>query len=634
MMDGMSSAERVKTIGLCMIVKNEAHVILGCLDSVRPLVDYVLIEDTGSTDGTQQIVMDWLSREGLPGEIVEEPWRDFAYNRSHALAKLREVEYIDYSLIIDADDVLVIDTGVDVEDLKKNLAEDSYSIDIRHGPICHQRTQICRNQKPFSFRGVIHEFLVCPSETATAGYLSGISMSIVGGGARGNDAEKYRRDAELIENALSSETDAFLRSRYTFYLAQSYHDCGERQKSLETYLQRAEMGYWNEEVYISLLTAARLKEALNYPFDDIIATYQRATDTVPTRAEAIHGASRYCRILGRNREGYAIGKTGIDLSSPSGLFVERWIYDYGLLDEFAINAYWAGQYAESLSASLRVLGQDKISAADRARIVKNAEFASGQLNERLKLDSAMPDLEWNKLTWSNPRQWEDGGDGWSEGWGGPQPEWYGTIFPRIARWLPVARLLEIAPGAGRWTQFLLGQTSEYYGVDFSETCVEQCRKRFAGFNKARFFQNNGRSLEVIPDDSIDFVFSFDSLVHVELDVIADYCEQIIKKLSHCFGVAFLHHSNALMGVDNVEVLYPQRGRATSVSSAAVREIIERAGGRVLIQEEVNWQSKKRIDCMTTFCRNTCYTHLEYRLIQNDNFMTEMRLIGEAIRHYY
>ena len=89
--------------------------------------------------------------------------------------------------------------------------------------------------------------------------------------------------------------------------------------------------------------------------------------------------------VGRNPEGYAIGKTGIDLSIPSGLFVEGWIYEYGLLDEFAINAYWARQYAELLSASLRVLGQDKISADDRARIVKNAEFASRQLVERPKL---------------------------------------------------------------------------------------------------------------------------------------------------------------------------------------------------------------------------------------------------------
>ncbi len=71
-----------------MIVKNEAHVVLRCLESVRLLIDYVVIEDTGSTDGTQQIIRDWLWRENLRGVVIEEPWRDFAYNRSHALAKL------------------------------------------------------------------------------------------------------------------------------------------------------------------------------------------------------------------------------------------------------------------------------------------------------------------------------------------------------------------------------------------------------------------------------------------------------------------------------------------------------------------------------------------------------------------
>jgi hypothetical protein len=245
----------------------------------------------------------------------------------------------------------------------------------------------------------------------------------------------------------------------------------------------------------------------------------------------------------------------------------------------------------------------------------------------------MPDLEWNRVTWSDPRQWLDGGDSWSEGWGGPRPQWYGAIFPRIARWLPAKRLLEIAPGAGRWTKFLLGHTSEYYGVDSSPICVEQCRKQFCGFNKAHFIQNDGQSLEGIPDNSIDFIFSFDSLVHVELDVVGGYCEQINRKLSHC-GVAFLHHSNALMGVDNVEVLYPQRGRATSVSSAAIKETIEKTGGRVLIQEEVNWQSKKRIDCMTTFCRNGCYVDIQYKLIENDNFMAEMEYIRDSLSHYY
>jgi hypothetical protein len=137
----------------------------------------------------------------------------------------------------------------------------------------------------------------------------------------------------------------------------------------------------------------------------------------------------------------------------------------------------------------------------------------------------------------------------------------------------------------------------------------------------------------IPDDSIDFVFSFDSLVHVELEIVGGYCEQINKKLNDR-GIAFLHHSNALMGVDNTEILYPQRGRATSVSSANIKEIIERSGGRTLIQEEVNWQSKKRIDCFTTFSKNTSYAHLQYKLIENDNFMAETELIRASLSQYY
>lgn len=65
-----------KTIGLCMIVKNELHVIVRCLESVRPFIDYVLIEDTGSTDGTQATIRKWLDQQRLPGEVFDEPWRD------------------------------------------------------------------------------------------------------------------------------------------------------------------------------------------------------------------------------------------------------------------------------------------------------------------------------------------------------------------------------------------------------------------------------------------------------------------------------------------------------------------------------------------------------------------------------
>ncbi len=73
------------SIGLCMIVKNEAHIIHHCLESAMPLLDYALIVDTGSNDGTQQAIRGFLREKNLPGEVVEEPWRDFAHNRGFAL---------------------------------------------------------------------------------------------------------------------------------------------------------------------------------------------------------------------------------------------------------------------------------------------------------------------------------------------------------------------------------------------------------------------------------------------------------------------------------------------------------------------------------------------------------------------
>jgi len=243
----------------------------------------------------------------------------------------------------------------------------------------------------------------------------------------------------------------------------------------------------------------------------------------------------------------------------------------------------------------------------------------------------MPDLEWNRTHWNDEHPWPESGDEWSAGWGGPRAQWFGAIFPRIARWLPATRVLEIAPGFGRWSQFLLRQCDTYYGVDLNPRCVARCRQRFSAYGRAHFLQNDGISLDMIPDGTMDFIFSFDSLVHVELEVLAPYCTQIIRKLAPD-GVAFIHHSNAANGVDpenpNAE------GRGKTVSSQAVRELIDGSGGYVLIQEEVNWASTARTDCMTTFARTAAFPHVGYKRIENNHFMTEMTLIKAAQSHYY
>jgi GR25 family glycosyltransferase involved in LPS biosynthesis/glycosyltransferase involved in cell wall biosynthesis len=370
----------MKTIGLCMIVKDEAHVILRCLESVRPLVDYVLVVDTGSTDGTQQIVWDYLLRENLAGGVVEDPWQNFAYNRTFALHELRKAPEVDYALIIDADDQLEMDEGFDPKPFKAGMDGDLYDIEVSHGTMTHFRPQLFRNDMPFSFKGVVHEYLEAPPGEVSRSRATGFRVKISGGGARSRNTRKFEDDAALLERTLATETDPFLISRYTFYLAQSYRDAGDKEKALENYLKRAELGYWAEEIYISLLEAGHLMAALGRPFDEVAATFLRAADTVPTRAEALHAASRYCRDQGKNTQGYEIARRGIDLPQPTGaLFAQPWVYDYGLLDEYAINAYWAGAYRDSLDASLRLLASDKLPQSMHARVVANARFAADKL---------------------------------------------------------------------------------------------------------------------------------------------------------------------------------------------------------------------------------------------------------------
>jgi ubiquinone/menaquinone biosynthesis C-methylase UbiE len=138
--------------------------------------------------------------------------------------------------------------------------------------------------------------------------------------------------------------------------------------------------------------------------------------------------------------------------------------------------------------------------------------------------------------------WEEPGEKWSEPWGTSAARWYGAIFPRIHHCLPTNTILEIAPGFGRWTHYLKDYCEHLCVVDRAERQIEACRQRFAGDSRLSYHVNDGRSLKMIPDGSIDFIFSFDSLVHVRREIIETYVRQFAAKLKRD-GMGFIHHSN-------------------------------------------------------------------------------------------
>jgi SAM-dependent methyltransferase len=214
----------------------------------------------------------------------------------------------------------------------------------------------------------------------------------------------------------------------------------------------------------------------------------------------------------------------------------------------------------------------------------------------------MPSLEENKKRWDGGYDWSDAGDEWSAAWGGADWQWSVTLWPRIRSYLPVRRILEIAPGYGRWTQYLVDECEELVGVDLSASCVEGCRARFANDTRLSFLQNDGYSLQGVIDNSIDFVFSFDSLVHVEADVLSSYISEMGRVLSDQ-GVAFFHHSNvgaysaAEQSTDN------NHWRGTSVSADLVVGIAEVAGLSFHAQELFPWGGQSIFgDCISVLYR--------------------------------
>jgi len=234
----------------------------------------------------------------------------------------------------------------------------------------------------------------------------------------------------------------------------------------------------------------------------------------------------------------------------------------------------------------------------------------------------MPDLAWNAAFWNGHYNWKTGGEEWSEAWGGSEAQWFGSLYPRLHCFLRGKSVLEIAPGFGRWTKFLIPGSVSYVGVDISQECVDACRRTFFGIERATFVKNDGLSLAGIKINTCDVVFSFDSLVHVDLEIIESYIPEILRVLSPD-GVAFIHHSN--LAAFNGSIGQPHV-RSLTVSADNVVGAIKAAGGSVLIQEIINWGGEHMHDCLTLFGRQRA--NFKSIRIENPNFMEEARIIKD------
>jgi tetratricopeptide (TPR) repeat protein len=312
------------TIGVAMIVRDEAAVIERCLASVRPLVDTWTIVDTGSADDTLERVR--ASLDGMRGTLVEEPWVDFGHNRTSLMGHARGSA--DYLLLVDADMV------VTVLDELPALTADAYH--LRHvGDLRYAVPRLVRGDREWHYVGATHEYLASPRPFSISPLDAWVIEHHADGGSRG---DKFERDRRLLEAALAETPDD---PRSLFYLAQTYRDLGETGRAIETYRRRVAVGGWDEETFyaqfqLGLLLAA---EDPSGSHEALLTAWQMR----PTRAEPLLELARSHRNRGEHHLAELYARRGRELPPPDDLlFVHREAYDWALTFEHAIALYWTG----------------------------------------------------------------------------------------------------------------------------------------------------------------------------------------------------------------------------------------------------------------------------------------------------
>lgn len=361
------------SICLNMIVKNESAIIRSTLENLTTYVKfaYWIICDTGSTDGTQDIIKNFFKEKNIPGELFQDEWKDFGHNRSLALQRAYDAKKTDYLLIFDADDAFRGNFKIPKLDMDRYSCKFGYGADFTW-----YRPVILNNRIKWKYFGVLHEYVDCvePNYQAKSVNIDGdyyIEARTIGGD-RNKDDKKYLKDALLLEKALEKETDLGLRARYAFYCAQSFRDCGDFPNGIKYYMMRTKMGFFDEEIHVSYYNSGRMMAALNYPEQEIEKTFLDGWNFMKDRSECLYELSKYFRLKGNYVKGYTYGELGRKIPFPTHrvLFLHKDVYDWRLNDETAISAHYIAKHDECIKLNQLVLRHHY-----DERIVNNIKFS-------------------------------------------------------------------------------------------------------------------------------------------------------------------------------------------------------------------------------------------------------------------
>lgn len=354
---------------LTQIMKNESHVAHRMLDSIKPIIDGIVVVDTGSTDDSINIVKNWGNDNGIETYVFERPFDNFENSRNESFTKAREIFLskkdgnIYYNFWLDFDEQIEIDPKFD----KNKLDKDLYMFNTYINSMKYTRNELCRLDKPFRFYGPCHEFIVCDDKNISSGLLDGITVRVKmdGGSWKENIPAKYKSHAHVLEKYIDANRQD---PRWIFYTAQSYHDSAcvpdnkeendERlRRSMKYYRERVSRpdGY-PEEIFYSQFRIGTIMRAMEEPWNLALNELLKAYNFDPLRGEPIKAIIDYYLSIGEWHNAYlfsSFGKKNYHGKNPYPqrlLFIDETLYIWKFLEAHAAACFYTGRKDESRQA--------------------------------------------------------------------------------------------------------------------------------------------------------------------------------------------------------------------------------------------------------------------------------------------
>jgi glycosyltransferase involved in cell wall biosynthesis len=336
------------------------------LNSIKSIIDGVVVIDTGSTDDSINIVRKWGEDNNIETHVIERPFDNFENSRNESFNKAREIflskndGHTYYNFWLDFDEQIEIDPKFD----KQKLDKDLYMFNTYIGSMKYTRNELCRLDKAFRFYGPVHEFIVCDDKNITSGLMDGLTVHVKmdGGSWQANIPAKYLSHAHVLEKYINESRQD---PRWIFYTAQSYHDSAcvqdnkdendERlRRSMKFYKERVNRpdGY-PEEIFYAQYRIGTIMRAMEEPWNLTLNELLKAYSFDPLRGESIKAIIDYYLAVGEYHNAYlfsSFGKKNFHGKNPYPtrlLFVDETLYIWKFLEAHAATCFYTGRKDEA-----------------------------------------------------------------------------------------------------------------------------------------------------------------------------------------------------------------------------------------------------------------------------------------------